>query len=82
MKTAISLPDSLSDSIDAFIKAAQMSRSEFFQRAARLYLSKVSGRAVTRNLDDVYRREESPGDAAFRKAAVAHLRELLDDEAW
>ena len=42
MKTAISIPDPLNESIEAFLGKAKMSRSEFFQRAAKLYLDKVT----------------------------------------
>jgi len=80
MKTAISIPDVLHESIEAFLKARKMSRSEFFQRAARVYLRRASSRATTANLDRVYSDEESPADVAFRRATVSHFRELLNDE--
>lgn len=76
MKAAISIPDSLNDSIQEFLRAARMSRSEFFQRAARLYLQQVSAKAVRANLDRVYGGDDTPGDVAFRRAAAAHLAEL------
>jgi hypothetical protein len=83
MKTAISIPDPLHESIEAFIKTAQISRSEFFQRAARFYLKKISAKAVVANLNRVYGNvEEEPGDAAFRRAALSHLGELLVEEEW
>jgi hypothetical protein len=82
MKTAISIPDSLNDSIEAFLKATKISRSEFFQRAARSYLRKVSAKAVVANLDRVHADPEHPGDAAFRRAALAHLAGLLEPEEW
>ena len=80
MKTAISVPDSLDKSIAAFIKSAKISRSEFFQRAARFYLDRVSVRAVVANLNAVYGDGEPASDIAFRRAALAHLRELLEEE--
>ena len=80
MKTAISLPDSLNDSIEAFLAKAKMSRSEFFQRAAKLYLDKVAARAITANLDRVYGNSESPADVAFRHAAISHFRDLDSGE--
>ena len=79
MKTAISIPDSLNDSIEAFLAKASMSRSEFFQRAAKLYLDKVAARAITANLDRVYKDDESQADAAFRRAAISHFRDLVDE---
>ena len=81
MKTAISLPDPLNDSIEAFLRKAKMSRSEFFQRAARLYLDRIAARAITANLDQVYADSESPADVAFRRAAISHLRDLIADDA-
>lgn len=80
MKTAISIPDSLHESIESFRKTAGLSRSEFFQRAARLYLRRVSAKSVTAGLDRVYAVAERPRDAAFRRAALSHLREILEDE--
>ena len=80
MKTAISIPDSLNESIETFLKTAQISRSEFFQRAARLYLRRVSANAVIVNLDRVHGSAEQPGDASFRRAALAHLHEILERE--
>jgi hypothetical protein len=80
VKTAISIPDPLNDSIEAFLEAAKISRSEFFQRAARLYLRRVSAKAVVANLDNVYGAEQDPGDALFRRAALSHLRDLLKRE--
>lgn len=82
MKTAISVPDALNESIEAFLKTAKMSRSEFFQRAAKMYLRRVSAKAVVANLDRVHASEEHPGDALFRRGALAHLRELLGREEW
>ena len=80
MKTAISIPDRLNDSIEAFLDNAQMSRSEFFQRAARHYLDRVAARAIKANLDRVYEEEESPADLAFRRAAISHFRDLARTE--
>ena len=71
---------SLSMSRRNVLKAAGISRSEFFQRAARLYLKKVSARSVAENLDRVYGEQEDPGDVVFRRAALSHLRDLLQDE--
>ncbi len=80
MKTAISIPDPLNEDIESFLKTAKISRSEFFQRAATLYLRRVSAKAVTASLDRVYAVAEHPGDAAFRRAALSHLRVILERE--
>jgi len=81
MKTAIAIPDDLNESIEAFRRRAKMSRSEFFQRAARLYLKTVSTKAIVANLDRIHGSDEaSPGDAAFRQASIAHFCELIEGE--
>ncbi len=83
MKTAISIPDPLNESIEVFLEAAKISRSEFFQRAARLYLNKISAKAVVANLNRVYGgTEEDPADSAFRQAALAHLGDLQGEDKW
>jgi hypothetical protein len=83
MKTAISIPDPLNENIETFLEAAKISRSEFFQRAARFYLKKISAKAVVANLNHVYSgAEEDPGDSAFRRAALSHLDELLGEDPW
>ena len=80
MKTAISVPDDLNESIETFLEATKLSRSEFFQRAARLYLRKVSAKAITANLDRVYGSEDLSADAPFRRAALAHLWAVMERE--
>lgn len=81
MKTTISIPESLNDSIDVFLKMAKISRSEFFQRAARSYLQRTSADAVVANLDRIHGEQAEPlGEVPFRQAALVHLRELLGRE--
>ena len=80
MKTAISIPDSLGASIEAFLAKAEMSRSEFFQLAAKMYLENFASRAITANLDRVYGEPEDAADVAFRKAAIEHFRDLDSSE--
>ncbi len=82
MKTVISIPDALNQNIEGFLKITKMSHNEFFQRAARCYLEKTSMLAMLANLDQTYGREETPGDIAFRRAAVSHFQELLEKEEW
>ena len=82
MKTAISIPDPLNQNIDDFLKTTKMSRSEFFQRAARLYLDKASAKAALANLNQVYGEEEVPGETVFRHVALSHFRDLMGKEQW
>jgi len=82
MKTAISVPNALNDSIETFLQATRMSRSEFFQKAARAYLEKASAKAIVANLDQVYGNDETPEEVSFRQAALAHFREVAGREEW
>ena len=82
MKTAISIPDGLNENIEAFLTAARISRSEFFQRAARAYLEKVSAKSIVTNLNEVYGESETPAEIAFRTAALSHFQDLIGKEEW
>lgn len=53
MKTAISIPDDLFASADAFAARSQLSRSELFARAIREYLQRYDQDQITRELDDL-----------------------------
>lgn len=53
MKTAISLPDELFLTADAFAARAQLSRSELYSLALREYLSRHDQDQITAQLDTV-----------------------------
>ncbi len=76
MKTAISVPDALHESIESFIQATGMTRSEFYQRAARAYMETGYARAIAGNLDRVHGGEETAEEISFRRAALSHFRDL------
>lgn len=59
-----------------------MSRSEFFQRAARLYLEKVPLRTIVTNLDQVHPVKDSGAETSFREAALSHLRDVTGEDRW
>ena len=82
MKTAISIPDALNESIDAFREAAGISRSEFFQRAARTYLEWASAKAIVANLNQVRGSEETHDARAFHQAVLSHFRDIVGKEEW
>lgn len=79
MKTAISVPDALHESIGSFIQATGMTRSEFYQRAARAYLEEGYSRAIAANLDRVHGGEETAEEISFRRAALSHFRDLAQE---
>lgn len=62
MKTAVSIPDGLFESAEAFAGRRGMSRSELYASALREYLAEHKSEGITERLDAVYageRAEES-----------------------
>jgi metal-responsive CopG/Arc/MetJ family transcriptional regulator len=57
MKTAISIPDPLFESVDALAKRLGVSRSALYARALEAFLADQRKGAITRRLDAVYNRE-------------------------
>ena len=82
MKTAISLPDELGSIIEKFIQKSHLSRSEFFQLAAKEYLDKRASQDITQNLDIVYAENTTPTDLQFLNAAAKHWGNVSKDEEW
>lgn len=82
MKTAISLPDDLGTVIQDFIEQAQLSRSEFFQLAAKEYLNRYAGQAITQSLNNVYEENTNLTETTFLQAAIKHWGEHSKDDKW
>ena len=59
-----------------------MTSGEFPQLAAGAGIEKGETEAIVANLDEVHGGEEKPEDIAFRRAALAHFRDLAQDEEW
>lgn len=60
MKTAISIPDPLFNSVERMAHRLNVSRSEFFANAAKSYINQVKNQSVTDRLNKIYseRRKE------------------------
>jgi hypothetical protein len=73
MKTAISIPDPLFNSVERMAHKLNVSRSEFFANAAKTYIDHVKNQSVTDKLNKIYskNRKESqlPKDFAAMQAA-------------
>ena len=54
MKTAISIPDPLFNSVERMAHKLHVSRSEFFANAAKAYLDYVKNQSVTERLNKIY----------------------------
>ena len=84
MKTAISIPDDTFAAVERSAAELGMSRSEFFARAARLYLEKLEGESITRQMNEALAAEAADGiqDDSNAVAAAAGRRFMasLDDD--
>jgi len=78
MKTAISLPDDLFASADAYAERAALSRSELYVRALREYLERHDQDRVTAQLDAVCAEVDSRLAPELARAA----RRVLERDEW
>jgi metal-responsive CopG/Arc/MetJ family transcriptional regulator len=78
MKTAISLPDDTYE--EATRQAAELgiSRSEFFARAARMYLEELASRSLTEQINEALQAADDDTHAAAAAARRARLAGLDD----
>jgi predicted DNA-binding protein len=78
MKTAISLPDSTYEQATKKAKELGISRSEFFTRAAEVYLDDLAGHSLTGQIDEAL--ETAGTDESSSAAAAAGRRRLAEDD--
>jgi metal-responsive CopG/Arc/MetJ family transcriptional regulator len=78
MKTAISLPDDLFVTADAFAERSQLSRSELYARALREYLERHDQDRVTAQLDALCAEVDTRLAPEFARAA----RRVLERDEW
>lgn len=79
MKTAISLPDATYERATKKSKELGISRSEFFARAAEVYLDELAGHSLTRQIDEAL---ETAGTDGSTSAAVTAGRRRLAEDDW
>ncbi len=78
MKTAISLPNDLFATADAYARRSQCSRSELYARALREYLERHDQDQITVQLDTVCAEVDTRLAPEFARAA----RRLLENDRW
>lgn len=78
MKTAISLPDDLFASADAYAQRLEISRSELYASALREYLARHDEDSVTAALNAVCAEVDTALPPEFARAT----RRLLEREPW
>jgi len=79
MKTAISLPDATFERATRKSKELGISRSEFFARAAEVYLDKLASHSLTGEIDEAL---ETAGTDESSSAAVTAGRRRLAEDDW
>ena len=80
VKTAISLPESIFERATKRARELGMSRSEFFARAAQLYLDELDEDSLTHQIDQAIETVE-PDESSLDAVAVGRRR-LADEDAW
>jgi predicted DNA-binding protein len=78
MKTAISLPDATFERATEKSKELGISRSEFFARAAEVYLDQLAGHSLARQIDEAL--ETAGADESGPVAVSAGRRRLAEDD--
>jgi hypothetical protein len=73
MKTAISIPDSVFKTADAFARERHLTRSALFTRAVEEFLSHHRREDVTERLDRVYAGENSRLDPVLARLQFVSL---------
>ena len=79
VKTAISLPEETFEQATRRAAELGISRSEFFARAARIYLDQLAAHSVTQQIDEAL---AAAGDDDSSAAAAAGRRYLADQDEW
>ncbi|MDR1187123.1 MAG: ribbon-helix-helix protein, CopG family [Bifidobacteriaceae bacterium] len=83
MKTAISIPDDLFAQVEAVIKEAGMSRSEFYREAARSYAAQLASADLTARIDAYIERTGDDGtDSDWTDWSRAHLAQATEADEW
>jgi metal-responsive CopG/Arc/MetJ family transcriptional regulator len=75
MKTAISLPEDTFEQATEIAAELGISRSEFFARAARMYLDDLASRSLTQQIDEALQ-------TAGRDDSAAAGRRLARQDDW
>mgnify|MGYP001602348396 FL=1 len=78
MKTAISVPDSIFAGVEQMAQRQKTSRSAIFSAAAQEYVQRHRGDDVTRQLNEVYAKEDSALDPLLERMQMISLPK----EAW
>ncbi len=81
MKTAISVPDGIFESVNRWVSVLHVSRSEFFTRAAQRYMDDLAAQTLTEQINAAVALAAADDSNA---AAAGHARSVLgrDGDSW
>lgn len=84
MKTAISIPDDTFAAVERSVAELGISRSEFFARAARLYLDELEGESITAQINAAI--DAGAVDKELERDVTEHGRRMIlkltADDEW
>ena len=80
MKTAISLPEHTFEQATRRARELGMSRSEFFARAAQLYLDELDSHSLARQIDEAL--QVTGTDESTSDAVAVGRRQLATQDEW
>jgi len=80
MKTAISIPDDTFDRVNRTASALDMSRSEFFTRAAVRYLDELDAQSLTGQIDSALKQIQETDEEGVAVQAGRRTLDAMDDE--
>ena len=82
MKTAISIPDDLFESVEKLASELHLSRSRVFSDAVRNYIEKLGNEKLLEELNKVYSEAETEEEINLRQLSKKHYGKLLKTEKW
>ncbi|MFB2600303.1 CopG family transcriptional regulator [Herbiconiux sp. P17] len=85
MKTAISVPDATFVRVDKRAAELGLNRSEFYTRAAELYLRQLDDDDLTARMNEAIARSGDPSQQEAREWAAisqAHLARYTESDEW
>lgn len=80
VKTAISIPKSLFEQVEALASKMKVSRSRLFGLAMEEYLRRQQNQELLAQINAAYADEPPPSEEALRRAARRHHRRLVEGE--
>ena len=82
MKTAISIPDDLFETVERLADELHLSRSQVFADAVREYVEKQRNRQILEAINKAYASPETKQEAKVRRLSVQQHAKSLKAEKW